>query len=611
MTSGTINGITTSRAHLDPLNFPVVSRGADGQEIDWIKLALWLQTFGADPALPSFAGRYFLGAPTAAEVDAASPFCLWAHGEGWPFVSGADGKPEGPSKIVPLQRADPVRQSTTGYAGAAYGKEDATAIAHQLDLCLAVGDLTMGDAKQILVFLEVADDTELSPDYWSAWASTLREILLWPATAAERLSGVHNFTQPLLPAILCAFPFDTDTQTFLPDPGVHRCLDEPGPNGIRNDCSGFWARRKQGDPALATHGFETWAHIGEYYQPPYGNILDQILGKHRVPVRFLRWFDDPEGWGITDELLLETLGLVTLDWPATGADDPLAAAFTATAWRADAVDPKTAQLTTMPALLGVDAGGALASTPAQVDCLRKTPIVVSALPYDLQAPQTPVNEQGACSFMFRYYHPGRSSLVLTRAEAVALSRADFQIGVVWEGIADFNHGHAAYSTSLAKPFVEAKGRDDGKSAFTYAAETIGQPRYTPIYFGVDFPVNEIYMGGILMPPMDDITQYFIDVRTGFQDYLSAHPGAPYFVGAYGQTDVCQELYRKGLVSHFWQTPWASWGNSGRPFSHANTWQIGLSNDLQSAFRPDNAAILGCADVDVDVSWGDPGGFQVS
>jgi hypothetical protein len=162
-------GITTSRAHLDPLDPVVYPLDPSAAQIDWSQLLAWLEE--RDPSIEKvdFAGRYFLGSATEAEVIAGSGFCLWAHGEA--------SDPVTPARIVPLQRADPVRQSATGGAGEFFGSQDATALAQQIDRCLAVGDLLIAGTAQVLVFLEVGDGTPLSVEYWASWATTVPDAL--------------------------------------------------------------------------------------------------------------------------------------------------------------------------------------------------------------------------------------------------------------------------------------------------------------------------------------------------------------------------------------------------------------------------------------------------
>lgn len=603
-------GITTSRAHLTATN-PL---WPEAGEIDWDKLTAWLSPTDLPPP-PTFAGRYFLGWATQAELDAGSGFCLWGHGEARGHGEGqvhvlarlnGDGsaQPE-PLRIVPLQRAYPDRQQATGDEGLWFGYQDATALAQYVNHCLAVGDLDIVDTKQILSFLEVADGTAPSVDYWASWATALHEAVLFPK-GADR-----DWLQALMPAILCAFPYDRDAGKFLPESGVRACLDKSGSPGFRTQCHGLWARRLAGDPELATHSFE-WANIGDYRQPQRIAGLE-LPYMRRVPVRYLRSFEGPDGWDISDEATRETLSLVTIDQPAAGGDeDPLGATLRATDWAADRAD-ENGLLSEVPTQFGIDTGARITDPAAA--CLATKDVVVTSLSYHSRG--TPVGLRGPCRMALRYYRPSGNRLTL--AESQALSRNGIQVVATWQHTAILTQGWERYVHDLVRPFVNREGRTDGETAFTYAAETIGQTPYTPILFSIDFPVghpgytdNRPGSVAVATPDLDTILDYFRDVGRGYRDYLATHPDRPYYIGVYAYSDTCADLYRAGLVSHCWQPPW--WGT---PFAHLNVWQIGMFSHEDMA--RDNAILQTCRPatskpnqfwVDIDVAWGDPGSFQV-
>jgi hypothetical protein len=611
-------GITTSRAHLDPLDSTVYPLDASAREIDWFELLDWLRGTDSTTGLADFAGRYFLGTASDAEVAAGLGFSLWAHGE----ASGSDT----PARIVPLQRADPARQEATGDQGVSFGSEDAAGLARHLDGCLAVGDLIISGTKQVLVFLEVADGTMLSVDYWASWATTLHDSLLYPAREGSRTA--EQGIQPLLPAVLCAFVFDNETETYLPVTRVRDCLDSAGPPGFRTACYGLWAYPRAGDPGLATHSF-SWSNMGEYRQQR--GFLGVEVFRERVPVRYLRafadlqWFDGTELQPIPETPLFDTLSLVTIDSPAAEADDdPLGATFTATSWRAD--NREAGRLLEMPRQLGVDTGAEV--TAAAAACLGTKTVVVKSLPYRRDG--MPVDLSGQCSFAIRYYRPRNRGTPLDSAESQALSLNGVQAVAVLQGTARLTQGTARYVRDLIAPFVNGEGRTHGFDAFSYAADTIGQPPYTPIYFAIDFPVGDpgyqpLPRGAdpddpinepVATPSIATILAYFQDVHRGHRDYLTTHPETPYYVGVYfgWDPDAAAALYRAGLASHFWQTPWGR----GAPFPHLNVWQIGMFST--PAVLTDNAALQTCAPpgatqpgrlwVDVNAAWGDPGGFSV-
>jgi hypothetical protein len=614
-------GITTSRAHLDTLDpdlFPLDPAEPAGREIDWNKLFDWMWSPPAPPSSPSFAGRYFLGEATDSEANDGTPFCLWAHGE----AAGIHA----PKQILPIQRADPVRQAATGTDGLDFGRIDAIAIASHLDRCLAVGDLEVVDTTPILVFLEVADGTQLSIEYWAAWASNLHDALLEPARQSNRNGTAIPL---LLPAVLCAHAFDEDAGAFLPELAVRDTLDTIGPPGYRTHCHGLWARRLVGDPGLANHAWD-WSTIGEYRQrrtilglaTPYPTYL------HLVPVRYLRWFDSPDGLPIPAGALHDTLSLLTIEWSANDGDDPVAASFMATPWSANRRDG-SGKLLDLPSQLGIDMSKRATASAA---CLGRAPVTVKSLPYNSGG--MAVNLTGRCAFAVRYYRPalpGRAPTgrPLTVVESAALSANGVQVAACWQHTADLNSGWVPYVNGLESPFVTGLGRKDGTAAFVYAAETIGQPPYTPVYFSVDFPLNtpryfpwnipyyvQQYKAGdpnnqpVATLGLAPILDYFADIRRGYRDYLTAHPETtPYYVGVYCDPRTAAALYRVGLVSHFWQPA------AVEPFPHLNVWQVGM--DGTPGVASDNAALQACAPpggargglwVDVNVAWGDPGVF---
>jgi len=575
-------GITTSRAHLDRLDEVAVEG-----EIDWDRL-----TAAVGP--PVFAGRYFLGYPTDAELAGEpSPgggFALWAHGE------GADGG--APERIVPIQRADATRQEAAGDEGATFGRMDGEAIARGLDFCLTVGDLDIIDTAQILVFLEVADGTELTLDYWSAWATAVYEATLrLPSNGDDRIWD--RLIQPLVPGVACAFGWDEKEGAYLPDENVRGCLTGTGKRGMRTLCHGLWARPLEGDPSpeAQVNAF-TWENLGEFTQPR------PILGTaatydQRVPVRFLR-VEGLETLSLEDASILE---LVTLDWAAEGLDDPTGAVFRTTDW-SSARGPDTEHLEELPTQLGVDAGANL-TNHAATTLHRSNLISVTRLAYSNYASvqYTPVDLEGRCEFALRYYRTNDQGF--GREEALALWNEGILPIAIFQGYArqDENYTH-----DLIWPFTAGRGSVDAGLAFTWAAETMGQTPYTPIYFAVDFPLDDPDYYGVATPGIDVVLQYFRDVHRGHRTHLETHPSHPYYVGVYGSKPICQALYRAGLASHFWQTPWNGYTDA-KPFAHLNVWQVGMFNHDDAV--DDNPVLMQLPRglVDLDVAWGDPGAFE--
>jgi hypothetical protein len=331
-----------------------------------------------------------------------------------------------------------------------------------------------------------------------------------------------------------------------------------------------------------------------------------------VPVRYWRTHDGPGGSAApagASEALARTLALVTVDEHGEGAADPTAQALETVPWTAY----------DRPLQCGVDTNKRLTTAAA---CVAATEIVVRRLPsgnrgQDLgeNLDADPLREPG--TFAFRYYSTRSGQPVnrkdLTRDEAVASSRSGLSIAVVWEAPVSTYRDHRDHF------LAPEQGRSDARNAFLYAAETIRQPPHTPVFFAVDFPPGELYGeppdDEWVMPSVDQVLDYFRDVGRGRRDHLATHPADPYHVGIYAQADVCAEVYRAGLATHFWQ-PWPpSWGaNNWEPFPHLNAWQIVLDTTEVTPPTPDlwddNAAVRRCVNVDLDVAWGDPGSWQV-
>ncbi len=605
-------GITTVHAHLD------------SDVMDFFALNSWLDSM--DFGKPAFAGRYFLGHATQAEADAGQGFCLWAHGEG--------ASSDIPTMIVPIQRADPVRQSSVGQTGRDYGKQDAEALAAHINACLAVGDLEYVAGSKILVFLEVNDNTDLSIDYWTEWAKSIYDALLSPGVNPQPLPTdvpvQLPMAHPLVPGIFCAFEFDYTLNQFLPDLKVRACLSqEKKYSGDRNRCYGFWARRFADTADPPGYPF-AWENLGAFRQKSEA-LTSGTSTEVVVPIYYLRIDKDLLDWLPADnpagDSLSDTLRVITLEQAASDDNDPLPDALIVGNWAADITStrlPPQPPLIQLPTQLGIDTATSLITKQKTIGCLREHNLKATRMPYDRyqRKIETPINLEKPCTFVFRYYANGSGKKVLTKDEAIALSAAGLGIGICWEanvnvGTATGRDKEIAYVNGLTKPFVDTLGREHAKAAFSYAAQTIGQPPYTPIFFAVDFPVDDSYYD-VATPPLEFIITYFEDVQRGYRDYLSSYSSTPYFIGVYAQVEVCSALYQRGLATHFWQPPWSKWGNSWPPFRHLNAWQIAISHEAD--MDGDNSALRNCATIntdngektwfDLNVAWGDPGTFQV-
>lgn len=576
-------GITTSRAHLNTLG----AAPLQGTEIDWSAIIDWKNSGVSEPAQqspPLFAGRYFLGRPDQTEIDSDTGFCLWAHGEGV--------EPLAPDRVVPLQRASPERQEAVGSLGEKYGLEDAQGIGTYLQYCLTVGDLELPPAPNfVLVFLEVAAGTRLSFDYWFAWATTLEAQLMAPVGIAQL---------PLRAAIACEFVQEGSQSVYMPESPIQDCLNQPPPAGRNYRCAGFWVTTTIANPTY-----------GEFFQ---------ATDNDPVPICYQRYFSGPAGDALPQDstaALHPTLNLMTVDESVAADADPTAMTMRTTGWSAR----------NRPTQTGVDKNRSLAS---RANCLRSRAIAVHRLPAGIEGgddlgvnfDHDPITVP--TSVVFRYYSAEDGvtpeAKDIRRDEVLALTAAGLLVGVTWQARTTSYLGIRDHFESPGQGLIDAE------NAFRYATETIRQPPYTPIYFAVDFPPGKEYgdraTGDFgLMPSLEQVIEYFRDVRRAAHTYMHDHPERPYYIGMYASHNVCAAGYREGLASHFWQ-PWPpSWGpdfgqpeSSWDPFPHLNAWQVLLENGVSSLW--DHNTIQTCMasndrpGLDLNVHWGDPGGWQL-
>ena len=131
-------------------------------------------------------------------------------------------------------------------------------------------------------------------------------------------------------------------------------------------------------------------------------------------------------------------------------------------------------------------------------------------------------------FVVRYYSNSVGKTI-TRAEALALSRVDLQVAVVYE---DRNNAIQYFSTQ--------QGNKNAAKALSVAAG-IGQPTGSAIYFAVDFDPSADQVRG----PISDY----------FRAVVQAVAVAPtrYAVGVYGSGLTCRLIRDSGLATFTWLT----------------------------------------------------------
>lgn len=151
------------------------------------------------------------------------------------------------------------------------------------------------------------------------------------------------------------------------------------------------------------------------------------------------------------------------------------------------------------------------------------------------------------------------------------------MGVVWE---------SGYPTN-ADYFNKDQGASDGRVAYAYARDTIGQPAGSAIYFAVDYDASKDDIAG-------PITDYFDGIVESFRAEGLGNPG--YKVGVYGSGATCRAMIAAGVVDFTWLAQSTGWAGH-ESFVDWNLKQGAGTN-------------LCGIDVDTDEARGAYGGFQV-
>ena len=547
-------GVSTASAHLDVRT----AGGPTPKEIDWAAFRTWNNN-----QVPQFAGRYFLGARY-----------LWAHGEG----SSAATAGTAVARIAPIQRADKRRQEETGDRGVRYGEVDGSAIADYIARCVAMGELEPA-SDFVNVYLEVADGTTLSPDYWTAWALTLFNRMVLAGGASVGGITLPKPLFPLLPCVLCTFPKDTATAKYAPGPGVTQALDNAGASvtGRRARCYALWARAADNAVYHAPQPQLDWSAFKPY---------EQTLGskKEVVPVRLWRHMEEPDQQN-PQPAAARRLSLDASRVDA-GKDVGFDSMLVVKAWTTSG----------RPSQFGVDKGAILSK---EIRCLAQTPMTLHNLP-DTPTPGKPVNPalSGETTFAIRYYssrpNQPKNAKDMSLAEVKELSRAGADVVACYQAEKLYDDIPEYLSTP-------GSGNKDGEYAFVYATDRIGQPAHTPIYFSIDTDVKTATVPTPVAhrgqsPNPDQIKTYFTGVAQAYDAYLAGREDpTPYYIGVYGCRTVMDMLYIEGLATHFWQAVPPSWGDPPpqRPnvdaWPHANAWQV--CNGNHPAFA--NSGVVPC------------------
>ena len=509
-----------------------------------------------DPAnFPSFAGRYFISAPST-----------YAHSEGANSPYGASLV-----AIVPIQGGDTIvqrstgagantgRQATMGRDGFSFGYTDGSALCRRLESCLITGELSVPTtASGILVFLEVQTGTLITIDYWAGWTTAL----------VNYVCVAPSLSLPFRPCIICDFVPTPGGGSYHLDPNVKACLDGVAATYTRSPtfCHAFWARTPvAGNVAL-------------FPPPPFPQFepYSQPLGGTSVAVNVALWRYAPPPF--VQVLNPADVGLSAMS---------------------DLIAPSD--------LLQINANFDLANTTrvtVGVDC---DSVVSSATAATLAGAQTALADaQGLLvSFVGRYLAPHKNQLTsnenqtLTGAglKILSINQRKRRVNAIDPNINIGIDDATPAADRLA--YMQTQGVGDGTDAFN-TAFALNQEAHTTIYFGIDYDYANT------AAEQQALQKYFTDIRSAYIAYLNAQaPGAerrPFAIGVYGTNLSLDFCYQHGLANYFWKAA----ANYGRPanqrlYASANLWQEGLTPQQIGSPPP--------RDFDVDVAWKDEGSWE--
>jgi len=171
------------------------------------------------------------------------------------------------------------------------------------------------------------------------------------------------------------------------------------------------------------------------------------------------------------------------------------------------------------------------------------------------------------AFAIRYIDNNPSSWKrITKAEAELISAAGLQIVSVFEKMGDRDN------------ITADKGKRDGEWALQ-AAKEVGQPDGSCIYFAVDYEAQP--------SDMDNIAAYI---------KAAAVATPTYSTGVYGSKAVIDEMQKRGVCSHFWQT---------------YAWSQNSKNSSLHLYQYQNGVHLHGIEVDLDETYGNEGGWSLN
>jgi hypothetical protein len=177
----------------------------------------------------------------------------------------------------------------------------------------------------------------------------------------------------------------------------------------------------------------------------------------------------------------------------------------------------------------------------------------------------PCLQQTGVKVVFRYYaqafQPSIPEKILKPDEAIALSKAQISIGVVYQ-----------YNAGSKNAFNLEQGKVDGRFARDYAANTIKQPAGSAIYFGVDYDVQHDPAHDTRREIDNNIVPHFrglVAAMAEDKDYVT------FDIGVYGAWNVCDRLVKENLVKYTWLSQSTDYGGpeNRKKYVQSKAWDL--------------------------------------
>jgi hypothetical protein len=498
----------------------------------------------------AFAGRHFLG---------GADF-LWGHGEATDCMSNPS--PSNLSQlatltplIAPIQAPFSDRQPMTGVIGSLYGAIDARALCDRLAAAVEAGEFTLPAGGRVLVWLSIDPGVEFSADYWAGWANQVNTFAYFV--------GEFAVQQPFQAAVLCRFD-TTQDGTLRPDARVVAALQA---------ARTAW-------PASDTMSHACWADAPTTATPNWAVFAG---GPTPLVWRTAQEFNQT-GFPVNSDFNVDRAN------PGGGVANALDFMLRVQQWQ-----PTTPTINNL---------GIIHEDKATATATRITDVKAAPMPQMKDKSGHFTIPQAHVAYIGRYLKPTVHPADLpTRAEARRISDATLDTFTIWEdGMALFANQNIGYFDP-----AKAMGTSDGKAAFEYCGNKLGQPPHTPVFFTIDNFDPAAVSGSALTTAKTWILNYISLIKAERDTYVAAHPDFPYMIGLYANGEVLRWCYVQGDLDMFWQTVSTQTSGSAypnRPWYHANRWQYSWAPDFKAAGW---TTWIGA---DPDADWGDGGRWNL-